>query len=153
MRVFRSILARSGFAVGLRRALIGLAMGFSGIAANAESVAVVAGDSGIRALGSEQIADIFLGRMRRLPDGQPVTPIDQAEGTPTRDAFYALVTGRSPAQVKGHWAKIIFTGRGEPPRQVASCEEVKKLVAGDPNAIGYIETSAVDDTVRVLDRW
>jgi hypothetical protein len=33
---------------------------------------------------------------------------------------------------------------------VASAAEVKKFVAGNPDAIGYIEKSAVDGSVKVL---
>jgi ABC-type phosphate transport system substrate-binding protein len=111
---------------------------------------VVSGESDVTTLREQQITDIFLGRMHRLRDGKPVTPIDQAEGSQVRDEFYSSLTGRSPAQIKAHWAKIIFTGRGEPPRQVADSDAVKDLVAANPAAIGYIDSSSVDDTIRVL---
>ena len=53
--------------------------------------------------------------------------------------------------MKAYWAKIIFTGRGQPPRQVATSAEAKKLVAQNPNAIAYIDSAMVDDSVRVVD--
>lgn len=150
MRTLQSLLLAVWLVARLGTGLLGIVLGPAGFVANAEGVAVVAGEGEIHALSAEQIADIYLGRMHRLPNGALVTPIDQREGTATRDTFYSSITGRSPAQVKAHWARIIFTGRGEPPEQVGSSEDVKKLVASDPNAIGYIEDSAVDDTVRVL---
>jgi ABC-type phosphate transport system substrate-binding protein len=52
--------------------------------------------------------------------------------------------------VKAHWSKIVFTGRGQPPRQASNASEAKKLIAENPNAIGYIDHSAVDASVRVL---
>ena len=54
------------------------------------------------------------------------------------------------AQMKAHWAKIIFTGRGHPPEEAANSAEVKKLIVNNPNAIGYIDKSLVDATVKVL---
>jgi len=121
------------------------------LAAGAEDiVAVVSAKSPITALNSEQVADIFLGKTTRFPDGSAAIPIDQNEDSPDRDRFYAQYTGKSPAQVKAHWSKLIFTGRGQPPRQVANGAEAKRAVAQDPHAIAYIDNRLVDSSVRVL---
>jgi ABC-type phosphate transport system substrate-binding protein len=130
--------------------LFGLALAACAGAAAQEVVAVVSSKSPVPALNSSQVADIFLGKVTRFPDGAQVVPIDQNEESAVRDKFYAQFTGKSPAQVKAHWAKIIFTGRGQPPRQVASSAEAKKAIAENPYAIAYIDASQVDNTVRVL---
>lgn len=113
-------------------------------------VAVVSARSAITALSPTQVADIFLGRSTRFPDGTHAVPIDQNEDSPVRERFYAQFTGKSAAQVKAHWSKIIFTGRGQPPRQASSGAELKKMVADNPQAIGYIDPKLVDSSVRVL---
>ena len=130
--------------------LLGLALGLAAPLHAQEVVAVVSARSAVTALDSAQVADIFLGRTTRFPNGAPATPIDLNEESALRERFYTQYTGKSPAQVKAHWAKIIFTGRGQPPRQVATAAEVKKLVAENPNAIGYIDAAQVDNSVRVL---
>jgi ABC-type phosphate transport system substrate-binding protein len=96
------------------------------------------------------VIDIFLGKTTRFPDGAAAVPIDQMEGSPARDEFYAKFANKSAAQLKAHWTKIIFTGRGQPPKSVANNVEVLKLIAANPQAISYIERSAVDSTVKVL---
>lgn len=53
-------------------------------------------------------------------------------------------------QIKIHWSKIIFMGRGTPPTALPDSMAVKRRVAEDPHAIGYIDQSQVDDSVRVL---
>jgi ABC-type phosphate transport system substrate-binding protein len=122
-------------------------------AAHAEDVVpVVSAKSSVTALNAAQVADIFLGKTSRFPDGSPAVPIDLAEDVPERDRFYAQYTGKSAAQLKAHWSKIIFTGRGQPPRQVESGREMKRAVADNPNAIGYIDPRLVDSSVRVLAR-
>ncbi|HEX4779320.1 MAG TPA: phosphate ABC transporter substrate-binding protein [Usitatibacter sp.] len=119
--------------------------------ASAEDVvAVVSAKSPVTSLNSAQVADIFLGKTSRFPDGTSAVPIDQVEDSPVRDRFYAEYTGKSPAQVKAHWSKLIFTGRGQPPRQVANSAEAKRAIAEDPHAIGYIDNRLVDASVRVL---
>jgi ABC-type phosphate transport system substrate-binding protein len=134
----------------LQLALLGLAFAAAVPAHAQEVVPVVSSRSPITSLSPAQVADIFLGKTTRFPDGSQAVPIDQGEESTARERFYAQYTGKSPAQVKAHWAKIIFTGRGQPPRQAASGVEAKKLVADNPYAIGYIEASQVDNTVRVL---
>lgn len=134
---------------GARLGVLALALSV-GVPAAADVVAVVSSKSSVTALSKNQIVDIFLGKASRFPDGEQAVPIDQGEGSPARDEFYARFTGKSAAQIKAHWSKIIFTGRGQPPKEVANSAEVKKHVVEDPKAIGYIERSFVDDSVRVL---
>jgi ABC-type phosphate transport system substrate-binding protein len=116
----------------------------------ADVVAVVSSTSTIASLSNTQVTDIFLGKVSRFPNGTLAVPIDQAEGTSARDEFYAAFAGKSPAQVKSLWAKIILTGRGQPPKAVSNSIEVKKLLAANPQAIGYIERNSVDSSVKVL---
>jgi ABC-type phosphate transport system substrate-binding protein len=44
----------------------------------------------------------------------------------------------------------VFTGKATPPKALPSSADVVKAVAADPNAIGYVEKAAVDDTVKVV---
>jgi ABC-type phosphate transport system substrate-binding protein len=131
-------------------AFLGLALGVDANATADDVVAVVSSKSPITVLNPNQVADIFLGKTSRFPDGSEAVPIDQNEDSPARERFYTTFTGKSPAQVKAYWSKIIFTGRGQPPRQVSNSAEARKAVAANPNAIAYIDNSLVDSTVRVL---
>ena len=127
---------------------VGLVLSLAAATAWADVVAVVSSQSAIKTLSKSQVADIFLGKVRRFPDGTLAVPIDQAEDSAAREEFYTKVTGKSPAQLKAHWSKIIFTGRGQPPKSVPNGVEMKKRLAGDPTAIGYIEKSMLDGSVR-----
>jgi ABC-type phosphate transport system substrate-binding protein len=113
-------------------------------------VAVVSSASAVTTLSKAQVTDIFLGKVSRFPDGTPVIPIDQVEGSLARDEFYAAYAAKSPAQIKSYWAKIIFTGRGQPPKTASNDVDIRKLIAANPQAISYIERSAVDSSVKVL---
>jgi hypothetical protein len=94
-------------------------------------------------LSKDQVSDLFLGK------SQAFTPIDQAEGAPIYADFYKKATGRDTAQVKSTWSRVVFTGKGQAPKQLPDSAAVKKAVAADPKAVGYIEKSAVDGTVKV----
>jgi ABC-type phosphate transport system substrate-binding protein len=133
-----------------RCAFFGLALSLAVGSARADVVAVVSSTSAVTTLSKAQVTDIFLGKVSRFPNGTQAIPIDQADGSPARDEFYATYAGKSPAQVKSHWAKIIFTGRGQPPKAVSNSVEVRKLIAANPQTISYIERSEVDGSVKVL---
>jgi len=135
---------RAGFIV------FGLGLSLSAGFATADVVAVVSAGSPVTALSKNQIADIFLGKASRFPDGSQAVPIDQVEGSATREEFYFKFAGKSPAQLNAHWSKIIFTGRGQPPKEVANSVEVKKRLVENPNAVGYIEQNQVDGSVKVI---
>ena len=118
--------------------------------AMAEVVVVVSAQSPVATLTQNQVIKIFLGKTNRFPDNTPVVPVNQSEGSPARDEFYTTVAAKSAAQIKAYWSKIIFTGRGEPPAEVRSDSDMKKRVAGDTAAIGYIDESAFDPSVKAV---
>jgi len=130
--------------------LIGLALSLPVSGAAADVVAVVSAKNPVTTLSRPQIVDIFLGKAHQFPDGRPAVAVDQVEGSPIRDEFYREFSGQSPAQIKAYWSKIIFTGRGQPPPEVANGRLVKKYIAEHPNAIGYIDDGLVDGSVRVV---
>ena len=130
--------------------LVGLAANLSAGMATADVVVVVSVQNPLTALSKNQVVDIFLGKATRFPNGSLVVPIDQAEGSTTRDEFYLSFAGKSAAQLNAHWSKIIFTGRGQPPKEVANSFEVKKRLIENPNAIGYIDRIFVDGSVKVI---
>lgn len=114
----------------------------SAFAAHAQLVVITHPSAG--AVTKDQVADIFLGK------DQSLTPIDQSEGSPVYADFYKKATGRDPAQVKSVWSRIVFTGKGQAPKQLPDSAAVKKAVAADPKAVGYIEKAAVDASVKAV---
>jgi ABC-type phosphate transport system substrate-binding protein len=134
--------------IGLGSLALTVGLGISAV--SADIVAVVSSKSPITTLSKNQVMDIFLGKRTRFPDGSSAVPIDQTEGSAARDEFYTRIADMSAAQVKAFWSKIIFTGRGQPPKTVAAGVEAKKVLLGNPNAIGYIDQNLVDSSVRVV---
>jgi ABC-type phosphate transport system substrate-binding protein len=116
----------------------------------AELAVIVSARSTATTLGRDQVAAIFLGQTPAFPDGVVATAIDQPLGNATRNEFYERVAAKNPALLKAYWSKLLFTGRGQPPREVESNAAVKKLVAETPGMIGYIDSSALDPSVRAV---
>jgi hypothetical protein len=118
---------------------------FSVTLGTAHAIDIVAiGNPAAAPLTREQLANVYLGH------NQALTPLDQPESAPIRADYYKRLTGRDASQIKAMWARLTFTGKGQSPRELSDSNAVKKAVAADPKAIGYIEKSAVDDSVKVL---
>ena len=124
--------------------------GAATLANGADLVVVVSAKRPPTAMPAQQVVDIFLGNAGRFPDGSEAVPLDLAVGSPLRNEFYARAASRSPALMKAHWTKMIFTGRGQPPREAPGSIAMRKLVADNPSYIGYIDRSALDDSVQAV---
>jgi ABC-type phosphate transport system substrate-binding protein len=111
--------------------------------AMAGEVVVVMGTSAAP-LTRDQLADIYLGRSTALK------PLDLPESSELRDVFYKKATERDAAQVKAVWSRLIFTGQGQPPKELPDAAAVKKAVAADPKMVGYIDKSELDASVKVV---
>lgn len=118
--------------------------------AASDLVVIVSARSPVATLRPDQVAALFLGQSVRFPDGAEAGPIDQRIGSTLRDEFYLRVTGKTPALLKAHWSKMVFTGRGQPPGELPDSAAVRRKVAADPNAIGYVERGALDPSVRAV---
>jgi len=113
-------------------------------------VVVVSAKSEAPKLSVEQVSAIFLGSVKSFPGGEKAVPVDQSPGTPGYVEFYSRAAGRSEAQVKAYWSRMVFTGKGSPPQDAGDGAAVKKLVAANPNLVGYIDAALVDGSVKVL---
>jgi ABC-type phosphate transport system substrate-binding protein len=120
------------------------------LGALAQVAVVVNPKSPMASMTADQVSGIFLGKSNTLPSGGTAVPTDLPDSVPAREIFYTKVTGKSTAQVKAAWSRLVFSGKATPPKELASSADVKKFVASNPDAIGYIEKSAVDSSVKVV---
>lgn len=119
-------------------------------AAWAGVVVVVSSKSGVTAMTKDQVADIYLGNSKNFPNGSPATAADLPEAAAERTEFHKAVTGKSAAQFKAYWAKMVFSGKGVPPKELATPAEMKSALAEHPNMIGYLDKSMVDGSLKVV---
>ena len=117
---------------------------FTAVPALAQVVVVVNPKAAESTMTKEQVAQFFLGKSTAM------TPIDQPDGAPIRADFYKKVADKDAAQAKALWSKLVFTGKATMPKEVADHAAVKAAVAANPKAIGYIDKSAVDASVKVV---
>lgn len=119
-------------------------------AASAQVAVIVNLKSPMATMTPEQVSAVFLGKSNTLPSGATAVPADLPDSSGAREQFYSKAAGKTGAQVKATWARLTFSGKATPPKELTTAADVKKFVANNPDAIGYIEKSAVDGTVKVV---
>lgn len=137
--------------VNLKKVLVG-SLAAASLLASAmawSGVAIIVNPANSNTLSGADVTRIFLGKKKSFPDGSEAIPIDQAEGSATRSTFVTTALKKNDQQIKAYWAQLLFTGKGTPPKQVGTAADVKKLVSQNPALIGYIDSSEVDDSVKV----
>jgi len=98
----------------------------------------------------ELLADAFLKRASRWPDGEAIAPVDQKFGAPVRAQFSNVVLKRSVAAVRSYWQQRIFSGRGVPPPEVESDAAAVRYVKQHRGGVGYVSSHADTRDVKVL---
>ena len=96
---------------------------------------------------------IYLGRSGAFDNGTRAVPVTLAEGHAIRADFNRTILNKSESQYSGYWAKMSFTGRAIPPKEMTNSKEVKDFVAGNVNAVGIMNDEFVDDSVRIVARF
>lgn len=115
----------------------------------AETVIIVHPDNNA-VLDNKTIKRIFLGKQKSFPSGGEAIPLDQTKGSAARDAFFGSILEKNEQQTKAYWSRLVFTGKGTPPKVVGDSAAIKEVVANNPSTIGYIDASVVDSSVKVV---
>lgn len=123
------------------------ALSFGSIA-HAELVIIVH-PGGPDTITKQQVRNIYLNRSSQMPDGQRAVPFELPAGNSIRDKFNELITERSDAWMQSFWSRQVLTGKGQPPTEMSSASGMKSVVSSTLGAIGYLDSTLVDDSVKV----
>jgi len=121
----------------------------SSIAGQEVRMAVIVHPERRATLSIEELAQIYLRRKRFWDDGSTIVPLNLPSEAPLRAHFAQAVLHQTETRLAEYWNRQYFSGV-LPPATLASTEAVRRYVASDPNAIGYVPASEVDGSVRVV---
>lgn len=126
-----------------------LSLAVASVAASADVVLITNAKSTVTSVTLDQVSNLYLGKTTQWADGTVVSLADLPESSNVRTEFYGKL-GKTSTQVKATWSRIMFTGKGTPPREFNLSNQVKAFVAATPTGVGYVERSAADASVRIL---
>ncbi len=114
------------------------------------NIAVIVNSANSATINESDISRIFLGKIKKFSTGDKVTIVNLKFKQATRNEFEEKALKKSASQVKAYWAKLMFSGKGKPPKEFASDKEILSFVMANPGAIGYIDEKSVDSSVKVI---
>ena len=113
-------------------------------------IAVIVHPQNNATLDETTIKRIFMGKVKKFDNGKVALPMNASKDMPSRENFNKQVLGKSSAQVKAYWSKLMFSGKGTIPKELESDAEIVSTVASNQGAISYVDSAAVTDAVKVV---
>ncbi len=101
-------------------------------------------------LTKADVRAIYLKRKVLWTDGQPIIPINREAGSEVRELFSERIFGQDSRRLATYWNQRYFEAGEFPPATLASEEAVLRFVSENRNALGYVVTQDIGDSVVVL---
>ena len=98
-----------------------------------------------------EIADFYLNKSTHWPNGIEVLPVICTDPGAFQKEFLESVLGMDSSRFKTYWAKLIFAGRGLPPREMEDANGVVQFVKANPGAIAFVSDATNVEAVKVLE--
>lgn len=113
-------------------------------------VAVIVNSANADELKKGKVKRIFLKKIKSFANGAEINVFSLPADNTVTNEFNQKALNKSGSQIRSYWSKLVFTGAATPPTELATAAEVIAAVKADPNAIGFIESSAVTGDVKVI---
>ncbi|GBC63158.1 hypothetical protein DENIS_4151 [Desulfonema ishimotonii] len=118
--------------------------------ANAEDIVVICNKNVAEdTLAPDEIRQIFLGKKTRWNDNRKIDFVTLRQDQPHKTFLKAFI-GKTVAQYRNYWRKIVFTGKGRAPRSFKTPSDMVAYVARNDGAIGYVPPDTVSEDVKII---
>ena len=125
----------------------------SSIAGPDDLVVIVNTQNPVQAIDASDLRPIFQTTKTNWGNSAgDALPLNLPEDNPLRQEFDKAVLGLDPDRVARYWQDRKIRGGARPPMRVSSTGMVLKGVASKPGGIGYVKSSEVNATVKVVAR-
>ncbi len=114
-----------------------------------EFVVVCHQNSPVNKLTSKEVKRIFLGKMKKWPDGSSIDIVVN-KNKEVHAQFTRDVLQKTPLQFSNYWRKILFSGKSVLPVFVENDVDAKSYLAEHSNALTYIEINSFDKTLKKI---
>ena len=113
-------------------------------------VSVIVNSGNGATISDDDVSRIFLGKIKAFSTGDTITIVNLKYNNATRNEFEEKVLNKKASQVKAYWSKLMFSGKGKPPKELANDKAILAFVSANPGAIGYVAKASVDGSVKVV---
>jgi ABC-type phosphate transport system substrate-binding protein len=103
-----------------------------------------------RSLSQSQVRAMFGMRQPKWSDGTSVKVFVLADLNAVHAAFCKEKLDLFPYQLRQSWDRLVYSGIGQAPTEVASEEEMISRVSTTPGAIGYVRKVNANDPIHTI---
>lgn len=114
----------------------------------AKSEVIVIGHNEMSELNIKMITRIFTGKTIEV-NGISVVPVNYHQGNPIRNEFLIKFLKKNEDKYSAYWTVRRFIGKGTPPKELYSANEVIDYVSQTPGAIAYIEANDMPNSASI----
>jgi len=104
----------------------------------------------VTSLSLNEARGIFPMRVRTWPDGSAVTVFVLPSDTQLHTNFVKQQLRLLPHQLKRNWDRMVYTGIGQAPIEVATEREMLARLKATPGSIGYTSTEVSSEQLLIL---
>jgi hypothetical protein len=112
---------------------------------------VVIGNSNVPKMDIQTVQKVYTGRFFSV-DGVSVTPVSAKTGMPIRNRFLQDIMNQDEEKYTGYWTVRRYVGKGAPPNELGSTEEIINYVQSTPGGVGYIDEAELKAGINVVTR-
>jgi ABC-type phosphate transport system substrate-binding protein len=122
------------------------------LAGNSSDAIVVIANKAVSTtrLSRDELRPLFQTKKDTWPDGSPAKPFNLPDKSTLRQGFDAAILGLDPDRIARYWIDRKIRGGERPPQTAPSSAVMVKVIGKTPGALGYVEASAVDASVKVV---
>lgn len=106
----------------------------------------------VSVLSRDELRPIFQTTKKAWSSGEDAQPLNLPEDSALRNDFDQAVLGLDPERVARYWTDRKVRGGARPPIRVTTTGAMLKAVATKPGAVGYVRSSEVNSSVKVVAR-
>lgn len=116
----------------------------------AELVVVVNKANGISEISKSDLVAIYTKKMTKWSEGdEKIKPVMLKKGA-VRDTFIKSYLDMTPSSFKSFWQKMVFTGKGTPPKGLSEDSDIISYVKDNEGAIGFVAKGTATEGVKAV---
>jgi ABC-type phosphate transport system substrate-binding protein len=119
------------------------------VGAQERDAPVLIGNATVPRIDLITVQRLYTGRAVEV-GGLPVTVVNAAPGSRLRERFMSDVMKQEEGRYVAYWTVRKHVGKGTPPRELKSVDEIIEFVQSTPGAVGYIPASDVRAGLNVV---
>ncbi|MEW5903973.1 MAG: hypothetical protein AB1722_06455 [Pseudomonadota bacterium] len=112
---------------------------------------VVIGNESVPKMDMVTIQKVFTGKVISVA-GVSVKAVNAQTGMPTREAFLQAFLNQDDEKYIAYWTVRRYIGKGAPPLELASDEDIIRYVQENPGAVAYIDEDKLKPGMNVVAR-